>query len=117
MGKQDTRGPALTHFRMCKVLFDQLPKLGFYILSFNNGSLNLPITAVETKAEALKARGPQDAHKIVLTGKYPYRLWRLGLKDMPIMLLAEHGTLEALSNDALSRQYLTYQSGPGVPNP
>lgn len=117
MGKQDTHGPDLTHFRMCKVLLDQLPTLGFYILFLNNGSLHLPITAVETEAEALKAQGSEDAHKIVLTGRYPYRLWRLGVKDMPIMLLAEHGTLEGLLNDAASRQYRTYQSGPGVSNP
>lgn len=105
--------PLLTHFLMCKVLLDQLPAIGYYVLTIVNGSLNLPFKAVETKEEALSLS--EDGQKIVLTGKYQYRLWRLGVKDMPIMLLAEHSSLDALNKDASTRNIKTYMSGPGVP--
>ena len=100
---------------MCKVLLDQLPAIGFYVLSIVNGSLNLPIRAVETKEEALELSLNEDAQNILLTGKYQYRLWRIGIKDMPIMLLAEHPSFEALNKDAASRSFQTFMSGPGVP--
>ena len=110
---RDTNSPLLAHFLFCKVLLDQLPAIGYYVLTIVNGSLNLPIKAVETKEEALSLS--EDAQKIVLTGKYQYRLWRLGVKDMPIMLLAEHSSLDALKKDASTRNIKTYMSGPGVP--
>lgn len=112
---RDTNSPLITHFLMCKVLLDQLPAIGYYVLSIVNGSLNLPIKAVETKQEAFELTQIEDAQKIMLTGKHQYRLWRLGIKDMPIMLVAEHSTLEALNKDAGTRNFKTYMSGPGVP--
>lgn len=111
---REQSNPFLDHFLMCKVLLDQLPAVGYYVLTIVNGSLNLPIKAVETKEEAQQLISVQDAEKIMLTGKYQYRLWRIGIKDMPIMLLAEHSSLDALNKDAASRSFQTYMSGPGV---
>jgi len=110
-----TKSTVEDHFTMCRALLDQLPGVGYYVLFVVNGTLNLPITAVETQAEALSAEAHEGAHKIILTGKRPYRLWRLGVKDMPIMLLAEHSTFASLQNDAHARSYAVHQSGPDVP--
>ena len=100
-------------FILYKIMLDQLPPIGYYVLFFKHGvSLMMPITSVETLVEAENVADRPDYHKIILTGHCPYREWQLGLNDAPIILLAEFESKDKLDFAVTLRKGKTYMSGP-----
>lgn len=100
-------------FILYKIMLDQLPQVGYYVLFFKHGvSLMMPITSVETIAEAENVADRPDHHKVILTGSTPYRQWQLGVKGAPVILLAEFDTKEKLDFAVSLKKTKTYMSGP-----
>lgn len=101
-------------FALYRTLLDQLPERGYYVFFLKNGyNLILPMTAVDTLAEA--AAVPQKAGhtKVVLNGRRPFRLWQLDFGE--IQLVNEYDTRELLDVAAIARPMRAFKSGPGLP--
>lgn len=107
-------------FATYRALLDQLPNYGFYVLFFKEGvSLMLPMKTFETRAE-VKAVEERDGYtKVVLDGRYQFRLWFLGLPTSTteggITLVSEHLTKEEMDLKASTSRINFMKSGPGVP--
>ena len=107
-------------FSTYRALLDQLPERGFYVLFFKEGvSLMLPMNTFETREEVNAVEDRPGYTKVVLDGRFPFRLWFLGLPTMTteggITLVSEHPTRDELELKAGTSKIEFLKSGPGVP--